>query len=228
MKKVLFISLLFLAFQGVLFSQETAPADKKEVKLEKMDILLLDFNASQWFGQADSIKTLWHSRGFSMGLLYEVGMGKSNFKFAIGGGLSNQNIFLKNSIAYSGDTATYLSPFPESYVYKRSKLSTTYWEIPAEIRFRTKPDKRGYCINVAVGARYGRLFNVHTKTVVKKGEKYKSYIYPTANKERYGATLRVGYGRVGLNAYYGLTPVFGKNKGPAFNHVSLGITISPF
>jgi len=119
---------------------------------------------------------------------------------------------------------------PDSISYQRSKLVLPYIELPIEFRFKTK-----YKFAMGIGFKVGYMLPAHTKWV---GE---DYLFNTTDKLRvsfrdvkylekfsYGPTFRVGYKWFQLNAYYSLSNIFSKNKGPQISPISVGFLLMPF
>lgn len=90
-------------------------------------------------------------------------------------------------------------------------------------------------MTAAIGFKLGYMVNGHSKWV---GD---DYIDNTSNelkfavknirnieKFAYGPTLRVGYKWFNVNAYYSLSSVFVKGKGPDMYPISVGFILMPF
>ncbi|MBK8345080.1 MAG: hypothetical protein IPL12_18430 [Bacteroidetes bacterium] len=45
---------------------------------------------------------------------------------------------------------------------------------------------------------------------------------------QYGPTIRLGYSKVNIEAYYGLAPIFIDGEGPTGNPLTIGISFNPF
>jgi hypothetical protein len=129
------------------------------------------------------------------------------------------------------DDSTAFVPIDESLVsYRKAKFSSVYFDIPLEIRFKSKSEVR-----FAVGFKFGFLVKAYTKY---KGNDfldsnaklvvYKTSRIPNAEKNRYGFTARLGYKWLNLWGYYQLSTVFVKSKGPDMYPISVGISILPF
>jgi hypothetical protein len=125
---------------------------------------------------------------------------------------------------------------------KNNKLSLVYVDVPIEFRFRTKNE--GQKFKFAIGFKIGYLLSSHTKyhgndihynnatgdwgLNSDKDLKIKTYKVPNIETYRMGPTLRVGWGWVNVSAYYSLTKLFKKGKGPDMYPLSIGLTITPF
>jgi Outer membrane protein beta-barrel domain len=116
----------------------------------------------------------------------------------------------------------------------KSMLVTNYIEIPLEFRFDTRPEDIARSFNVAIGGRVGYLFDSFTKVRYKNnGEtvKVKDKYDHGLNSIRYGVYTRIGIGGFNWFAFYNLSEMFEKNKGPhgaAINTITAGISINGF
>ena len=118
-------------------------------------------------------------------------------------------------------------------------MTLVYLEIPIEFRFKSKSK-----ISVGIGFKGGFLIGSSTKYVGDGNVKISSGFTPTLNyKEKtklkfwgikdlesftYGPTLRIGYKWFNVNAYYMLSSIFSKSRGPEIVPLSIGFTIMPF
>ena len=190
---------------------------------------MVDLYHDNWLNRPDSVHTKWYSYGVAVSMLYDYPFGKSNFSFAGGADIACHNVKNNTKVIEQLDSATSQQNsvfMPYNVKYKKNKFSTTYSDAIAELRFRTKPDKRGYSIKFSIGGRYGLLLNVHDALTTSAG-KYKTYIFPNVTKKRYGVDFRVSYGRVGVFGYYSLTNLFEKKRGIEVTPFSVGVTIMP-
>ena len=64
--------------------------------------------------------------------------------------------------------------------------------------------------------------------IIENSKKVKTYDFPNYEKWRLGITMRVAYGRIGVNAFYSASTIFDDGKGEAINPFSVGITLMPF
>jgi hypothetical protein len=150
------------------------------------------------------------------------------------------------TFGYSFTGKTVFQKLPESVnsvetSYKNNKLTAIYLDVPVEFRFRTKNE--GQKFKVALGFKLGYMLSSHMKY---RGDdlswnystqswslnsdelvKFKSYKVPNVEVYRMGPTLRIGWGWINATAYYSLTNLFKKNKGPEMYPISVGISITP-
>ena len=197
------------------------------------DRLVAQFNWNSWLNTPDDIEVRWFSRGINLFVMYDLPLGKSPISLAPGIGIASDNVY-HNGLFTANDTITFISAIPDSLTFSSNKLQTTYLEVPLELRFRTKPNSKGQSFKIAAGIRGGLLITSHAKY---KGEgtafgltqqeiKYKQYDIPNLENLRYGATVRVGYGPFNVNAYYGLSTLFEKGRGPEMVPFQQGISFN--
>ncbi len=216
MKKFL-VSYFFFLVSSALFAQQ-AP---------KQDRLIVDLFHDNWLNKPDSIKTKWYSYGVAVSMLYDSPIEKSNFSFAAGADIACHNVHNNARLVnYSDSVHSEFNLYSSGYKFKKNKLSTNYADAVAELRYRTKPDSKGFSWKFSIGGRYGYLLNVHD--MLKDGSgRYKTYVFPNVTKQRYGLHFRAAYGRVAVFGFYSLTNLFEKNKGAKITPFSAGVSIMP-
>ncbi|MDA9563266.1 PorT family protein [Flavobacteriales bacterium] len=232
MKNLIILSgLVFFGLLGVK-AQELREISRSPIKRElREDMLLLNFNWNTMLNGPDSLTIEPYSWGFDLQVMYDIPIQKSNFSFAAGGGLGISNFYTNSQIGHihvgTDSTESKFYPISDSLNISRNKLTVTYADIPFELRYRSNPDKYGYSWKIALGAKVGYHLQTRSK-VIQDSKKYKTYDYPNYEKWRYGVSMRVAYGRVGVSAFYSLTGLFDEGKGDLINPLSLGITLMPF
>jgi len=182
-----------------------------------------------WLNVPSDIKTRTINQGVDVFATYNIPFGKSNFGFSVGLGLRVQNLYGNFQVKGYNDSIQ-LVKIPDSISYQRSKIVFPYLELPIEFRFKTK-----YKFAVSIGFKVGYMFPAHTKWV---GD---DYLFNTSDKLRvnfrdvkylekfsYGPTLRIGYKWFHLTAYYSLSRIFSKDKGPGIIPISVGFLLMPF
>ncbi len=234
---------LFLALGVTAAFAQTTPATpaapkenaKPALKVEsaiykKLDYFHLELTHSNWMNRPDSLKIKPLSRGVNVFLAYPMPLGKSNFTFTIGAGISAENIYYNGAIKKDSSGNSYFSPITQSY--KTNKLATVYAIAPLTLGFKTKPDKFNHSFKCNLGLRLGYNLNTHTKY---KGNdasgtavKYKNLLLPNINKFRYEANFTFGYDWFYLVANYSLSTYFTDGKGVAFHPFSIGLGVVGF
>ena len=220
---------IFHYYTGLILPDKDAPM--------RMDRLGLDFIYNSWLELPENVKVKPYSIGFNLFRIYDVPFGHSGIGFGIGYGLSSHNVhhngyFSDSMDITTGGTYTDFVAHDPSYNYRKNKISTNYFEIPFELRFRTKRklNDNGNVVGpfrFYPGFKVGYLANIHTSIKDDAG-KFKAYNFFNVNKFRYGVTLRVGYGRMAFYGFYSLTNLFKDNKGVELQPFSLGISFLTF
>ncbi len=200
------------------------------------DRFLISLHWDGWMGAPDSLKVKGLSSGIGIHSMYDIPLGGDNVSFAIGAGFSWSNYYNNALFAYDSNT-TVIDPLTDedTISYSKNKFVINYVEVPLEFRFRTDENNSGNRFKVAVGFKAGYMLSNHTKFV---GEdyisgtsdeiKYKQYRIRNVSTLQYGPTLRVGYGKVNIQAYYGLATIFEEGKGPSGTPLTVGISFNPF
>ena len=219
---------LFITFI-LLFGQ-----DKSELKIFSDDNLIVDLNYQSWLNKPSNVTLKPYSRGINISYLETLLGQHSNICLATGLEISSNNFFIDATPKLNSGIITFVN-IPDSINYKKNKLTTTYLEIPFELRFRTnKSNKEDKSFKIFVGFKIGYLISNHIKY---KGDafdgsnkqiKIKQYNIDNIEKYRYGVTARIGYGKFNITGFYSLTQMFEKDKGPDITPFSVGLSISPF
>lgn len=199
------------------------------------DRFLLSFHWDGWLGAPDSMKIKGLSSGIGIHSMYDIPLGSDNFSFAVGAGFSWSNYY--NNVLFTYDsTSTIPDPITDADTisYNKNKFVINYVEVPLEFRFRTD-EKNGNRFKVAIGFKGGYVLSNHTKFVgddyltgSSEEIKYKQYRIRNMNNLQYGPTLRLGYGKINIQAYYGLATIFEEGKGPTGNPLTVGVSFNPF
>ncbi len=218
----------------VVLDDVTAAVEKVVPKSTSRDRLIFELVHDNWANKPDSIQVKWWNRGFNMHIMYDIALIDDNVSFAPGIGVSTSNVY--HTGYWDSDTAnvTILRPINENIDYRKNKLSTTYFEIPLELRFRTNPDRMNRSLKAAVGVRGGYCLNFVQKYRgpeignVTNEVFIKDKLIPNANNVRLSATARVGYANFNLFATYSLTTLFNPDQGPGIHPFSVGFSFSSF
>jgi len=243
MKNLCNILLLLLLSIPMLAQDLAAPADTLKSKKQNTsrDRLIFELSYDYWANKPNDISLKWYNRGIGTFVMYDFALYDDNISVAPGVGISSNNYYHDAYISTDTSNNTVLLPIPSTttsgrdVTYTRNKLSTTYVEIPVEIRFRTNPDKFNKQFKLALGIRAGYCLNAHSKY---KGTDFisdgirdifrKELDLPNINQYRYGATVRIGYANFNLYGYYSLSTLFDTNKGPGIQPFSVGISFNSF
>lgn len=226
MKNGRFFSLFFLLLfplGGILQAQENVDTNYYD-PAPKMDRFVFTLGYAGWMNKAEGVQIEPWSYSTSMHYMQDIPFGESGFATAIGLGFSSHNVYYNSRFIESPDGPTGLKPYADGEAPKRNKLSTNYFSIPVELRFRTSGSP---AFKVAFGGQIGYLFNLHNKLIDEEGKR-KVYDIQGVDPLRYGLKGRIGYGRWNAFVHYGLDPFFKKGEGPDIQHFSGGLAITLF
>ncbi|PKP19207.1 MAG: hypothetical protein CVU05_11865 [Bacteroidetes bacterium HGW-Bacteroidetes-21] len=155
---------------------------------------------------------------------------KKKISLAMGVGVGTANYYIDAMPALDSNKNTIFLKIPDSISYKTNKMTTVYWDIPLEVRFRSTPNPKGNSFKFALGFKFGVMLSNHMKYKGKDFDgsdneiKFKEYNIDYVMKYRYGAFARIGYGKFTVMGTYYLTPLFEKNKGPEIMPLSVGLS----
>lgn len=215
-KKVIF--LIFLLFIGSFVNAQNEEHPAKKI-LDPKDRIVVDFNFDSWQNIPKGINQKPYSFGGNIYFIWDYPIGFGPVSLAFGGGFSTHDVHTNGKIVYSTD-GRYTSFVPITTKYNTNKLSCNYFEIPVELRIRSR---NNHSFKLALGGKIGYAFNVHTKYEDHEG-KIKVYKIKNIDPIRYGLTARVGYDRFNIQAFYSLSPLFLKGRGePNMIPFSIGI-----
>ena len=246
-KVKLLLLLSLTALINTLAAQETPKP--KVFRPDIPGLLLIDFGALGTKGAPTEFKKGWFG-SHSINVYYYfpfrvgqskftintgMGLGMDRFKFtkyfylADTGALDKRYALVPNFLDFNNDKKTDSITFRG---IKKSLLSMNYFDVPLELRFNFNPDDLARTFWISVGARAGMLLNANTKIKQKDhGEKvmHKDRYRQGLNQFRYGISLRMGVGNFNWYAFYNLSPLFQKDKGPSatqMNTFTLGISLT--
>ncbi len=221
---VLIFTALFFLQQNRANAQVLNEANKKRISIA------FGMFTDIWLKVPAEMKTRAINQGVNVFATYNIPFGKSNFGFSVGLGIRIQNLYWNYMYQGNSPDSFQFVKISDTLGYKRSKLTMPYLELPIEFRFKTK-----YKFAVSLGFKLSYMVYGHTKFV---GD---DYLYKTSNTLRvafkgienierfaYGPTLRIGYKWFHVNAYYSLSRIFTKEKGPEMVPISVGFTLMPF
>lgn len=228
MKKLLLIVTCLMMLNTIVSAQGNSGdlfKDKIAMGVDVFNDMVMDAPADIKFRGFNPGANIYAMRNFPLG--------KSNFAFAAGIGLGMHNLY-SNSTLQDTSGISFFSKMPDKTTdgkdlsYKKSKLSLTYLDVPAELRFKTESGFR-----IAIGIKVGYLINAHTKYKgddFEDGSKTKIKISSLPNMQswRFGPNMQIGYKWVNLTAFYSLSKVFEENLGPQIYPISLGLSLRPF
>ncbi|HVZ55915.1 MAG TPA: outer membrane beta-barrel protein [Chitinophagaceae bacterium] len=241
MKKLLALALGCLLVTSLLAQDSTgkAPQPKRKIDLSgrNNDHLMIQFGYAGWNGRPDSIHTSGFPHTFNVYFMFDFPF-KTNphLSLGVGPGIGSEHMYFSKTYIGLKDISPTLrfQDLSDTTHFKRYQLSTTWVEVPLEIRYSQDPENPGKGWKAAAGLKFGALLNSHTKgktwvnsngnTLINYTEKIISKRY--FNTTRIMATARVGYGHISLFANYQLTPLFKQGVAAQILPFSAGITLS--
>lgn len=249
MKKFLLLSFFINAFviakSQVIDSANTAAESSKQ-NWSKLDLstrandhFMLQLGGDAWPNVPDSINTSGFSRHFNMYIMLDKPFRSSpHFSVGLGIGFGSSNIFFSNTyVNLKSNTSTL--PFTNVASvnhFDKFKLTTTFAEVPLELRFSGNPVQPDKGFKMALGVKGGLLLGAHTKGknwVDSSGNTIydKTYIQKESQKKfinntRFAVTGRIGYGHFSIDASYQVTEFLKPGTGPVIHPIAIGLTLS--
>ncbi|MBN2611794.1 MAG: PorT family protein [Bacteroidales bacterium] len=153
--------------------------------------------------------------GNRFGMVTGLGIEMNNYQFD-----GDNSIREENGVIVSNDLS--------ALSLNKSKLTTTFLNVPLLLELQLGPEKRSKRFFIAGGVIGGLKLGSHTKIVyreegTKRKEKDRDDF--NINSLRYGFTLRAGYHEAELYAVYYPTTFFEKDKGPELYPFNVGISL---
>lgn len=179
------------------------------------ELMWMDLNTGRsWNVNLNFHQTSIGLIGNRFGMVTGLGLEMNNFHFD-----SDNSIQEANGVVEMRDLS--------EYSLNKSKLATTFLNVPLLLEVQLGPDKRSKRLYIAGGVIGGLKLCSHTKIVYrdegrKRKEKDRDDFY--INPLRYGFTVRVGYHHAQIYGTYYPTPFFEKNKGPELYPFNVGLS----
>ncbi|KIC94834.1 outer membrane beta-barrel protein [Flavihumibacter solisilvae] len=201
------------------------------------DHFMIQFGYDGWAQRPDSIETKGIGRHLNIYFMLDFPF-KTNphFSVGLGVGVGSSNIYFdKMEVEIAGQTQELqFRNVADTNHFKKFKLSTTWAELPVELRYVGNPENTNKSWKAAVGIKVGTMINAHTKGKNyedKNGNTLNNFIQKESTKRyfnnlRMAATARVGYGPFGIYGAYQINSLIKDNAGPQVRPYSIGLTIS--
>lgn len=234
MTKRLAFAILLSLLPTLIWAQDSEKSKDTKAKVQKpsRDFVMLQLAYYGLDKAPDSVKLSGFNRGINAYLCYDFPIGKSNFSFAAGIGISTANYYFKNQRVIINDTGSAaVVRFDDTVGFKRSKMNVAYVQAPFELRFYGNKENRNMGFKAAIGIQVGSLVGSHVKnnytitgTNTKAADKTntKRYVSPW----NFAATMRLGWGNFSLFGTYNLTTLYKEFQGPAMTPYSFGICVT--
>ncbi len=194
---------------------------KRKKRLLSEDGIAFDLVSNLWLTTPSGIVLKpEQSIGYNISIYKDWPLGHSSFTIAAGIGYSVEHIQNNGQFLYTNNnTQTFLYPKQEHFLSNR--LSLEWFEIPVELRLRTKGKGP---FRFYLGAKAG-LNVTNYYQFVDEDTKLREYDIKNINWYRYGVYTRLGYGYFNLFAYYSLSELFVHNHGPVLTPASVGLSM---
>src|SRR5947209_9836124 len=168
MRRIILIVLAVCAV-SVVFAQKDSikvkHSNPPKVGNRSADHFMLQFGYNAWAGKPDSIHTKGFPYTFNGYIMFDFPF-KSNphISLALGPGISaDQQYFDKTNVGLNGTTTTLrFHNVSDTTNFKRNKLTTTFAEVPVELRYRNSMDD-AHAFKVALGIKVGFLVDARDK-----------------------------------------------------------------
>ena len=242
MKKVILPLLTILLFSGLANAQSNPPEKKMaDLSSRPADHLMIQFGADSWTGGPDSVKTSGIGRHFNIYFMMDKPFRTNNkFSLAYGVGFGTNNQYIDKGtfvdLAQVANSIRFKQLDSLANRFDKHKVATVYLQVPAEIRYYSNPANPAKSWKFAAGLKVGLLFKGFTKSkdlqTFNGSSLYgKTYVQKINNKRfftnnDFTLTARAGYGIISMNLGYSVSPVVRDGFGPAFNRLSVGLSIS--
>lgn len=206
--RFLFLSLIFFSAFGFAQSNE-----KVVDSLFREDQIYFSISYNFLQNKPDNFSQYSFSAGITTGFLRDFPISK-NRHWSIAPGLGYSYNDLKQNIDFLDVSSS------SSDVIVRSRLTLHYLELPLEIRWRnaTPESHKFWRIHTGFKVSYlvGGTFSYESKTI--GNDSFKAT--EIANRFQYGAYVAFGFNTWNPYIYYGLNPIFDKNKTTLENNVT--------
>lgn len=189
--------------------------------------LLQNLGTMQLPSEASAMNLGLKSVGVDINFIDAVLFSYYDFGIVTGMGIESNNYRFTNNISlgYDDQGNTVIDDsFTERGIHlTKSKLTTTYLNIPLLFQYNFGEARNGYAGFVSVGAIVGIRLQSYTKTVSPEFGKQKHFSDFNLNNLHVGFQAMVGYRNVALTAKYYPHSIFRTGAGPNVQQASIGI-----
>lgn len=147
-----------------------------------------------------------------------------NFKIYVAGGFDWTMIRLNKDITLLPNSRT-LEYINEDIHFSKNRLSNSYVHIPLNFELRTKENRDGKRFYFIIGPEVSFLLNGKVKQISKERGKVKVRDDYNFEPFRYGGTVRIGYGGIGIFTKYSFSDMFTTPDQKGLKNMSFGITL---
>ncbi len=147
-----------------------------------------------------------------------------NFKVYLAGGFDWTLIRLKQDITLQNEPQN-LAYIQEDIQFDKNRFSSSYVHIPLNFELRTKENDNGKRFYFVFGPEISFLLNGKIKQISDERGKQKVKDDYHLQPFRYGGTLRLGYGSLGVFTKYYFNDMFDSPAQKGLRNMSFGITL---
>lgn len=147
-----------------------------------------------------------------------------NFKVYLAGGFDWTLIRLKKDITIQNGPES-LTFIEEDINFDKNRFSSSYVHVPLNFEFRTKENENGKRFYFVLGPEIGFLLNGKIKQISDELGKQKVKDDYHFQPFRYGGTVRLGYGSLGIFTKYYVNDMFDSPAQKGLNNMSFGVTL---
>lgn len=147
-----------------------------------------------------------------------------NFKVYLAGGFDWTLIRLKQNITIQNNS-TELTYIPETINFSKNRFSSSYVHIPLNFELRSKENDKGNRFFFVFGPEVGFLLNGKVKQISDENGKEKIKDDYHFQAFRYGGSVRIGYGCLGIFTKYYANDMFATPAQKGLKNMSFGITL---
>lgn len=147
-----------------------------------------------------------------------------NFKIYLAGGFDWTLIRLKKDITIQNEPQS-LTFIEEDIHFDKNRFSSSYVHIPLNFEFRTKENDNGKRFYFVLGPEVGFLLNGKIKQISDEHGKQKVKDDYHFQPFRYGGTVRLGYGSLGIFTKYYVNDMFDSPAQKGLRNMSFGLTL---
>jgi hypothetical protein len=147
-----------------------------------------------------------------------------NFKIYLAGGFDWTLIRLKQDITILNEPQS-LGVKQEDIHFEKNRFSSSYVHIPLNFEFRTKENDNGKRFYFVIGPEVGFLLNGKIKQISDDRGKQKVKDDYHFQPFRYGGTVRLGYGSLGIFTKYYANDMFDTEAQKGLKNMSFGLTL---
>lgn len=147
----------------------------------------------------------------------------TNFKVYVAAGFDWTMIRLRKDITIRKNTEA-LEYDVTGVEFSKNRFSNSYVHVPVGFQFRTNENDRGKRFYFVLSPEVSFLLNGKVKQISKEDGKQKFRDDYTFQRIRYGGTLRLGYGGLGIFTRYYFNDMFDSPQQEKLKNMSFGVT----